>query len=78
MTQKILKVGTSAAVTISKETMKELGFKIGDPVTVNVDRKRKKVSITPVARDAVKRELLEWTDSFIKKYKPALEALSKK
>ena len=76
MTQKVLKVGTSAAVTIPKASLKELGLKIGDQVTVEVDKKKKSVTIQ--AADQISQELLDWTDGFIKKYKPALKALSKK
>ena len=39
MTQKVLKVGSSAAVTIPKKSLKELGLKIGDSVIVVVGKK---------------------------------------
>lgn len=76
MTQKVLKVGDSAAVTISKEALKELGIKIGDHINVAVDSKRKTVVIKPII--TVDEELLSWTDNFIEKYRPALEELAKK
>jgi putative addiction module antidote len=76
MTQKVLKVGTSAAVTIPKASLKELGLKIGDKVTVEIDKKKKSVTIK--AADQISQELLDWTDKFIEEYKPALKALSKK
>ena len=77
MTQKVLKVGTSAAVTIPKESLKELGLKIGDSVRLEVDIKRRIVSIEPVAH-RVNAELLMWTDGFIKQYRSALNSLAKK
>lgn len=77
MTQKVLKVGTSAAVTIPKESLKELGLKIGDSVRLEVDIKRRMVSIEPVAL-RVNDELLKWTDGFIKQYRSALNSLAKK
>ena len=77
MTQKVLKVGSSAAVTIPKGSLKELGLAIGDQVHVIVDKKSKRMVIEAVAND-VDREVLDWTDSFIKRYRPALDALSKK
>ena len=77
MTQKVLKVGSSAAVTIPKGSLKELGLAIGDQVNVIVDKKSKRMVIEAVAND-VDREVLDWTDSFIKRYRPALDALSKK
>ena len=76
MTQKLLKVGTSAAVTIPKKSLKELGLKIGDEVRVAVDTKEKTVIIEPAKK--ISQELLSWTDEFIEKYRPALKALAKK
>ncbi|MBI3627648.1 MAG: AbrB/MazE/SpoVT family DNA-binding domain-containing protein [Candidatus Sungbacteria bacterium] len=76
MTQKVLKVGSSAAVTISKKSLKELGLKIGDEVRVNINHKEKLVIIEPAHQ--VKKELLDWTEQFIKTYRPALLALAKK
>ena len=77
MTQKVLKVGGSAAVTIPKKSLEELGLKVGDYVVVEVDKKRKVVVIEP-ARKKITEELLDWTDAFIERYRPALEALAKK
>ena len=64
MMQKLLKVGYSAAVTIPKKSLKELGLKIGDEVCVDVDKGRK--------------EVVEWTDRFINQYRSVLEVLAKK
>lgn len=76
MIQKLLKVGSSAAVTIPKKSLNELGLKIGDEVRVAVDAKEKTVIIEPANK--VSREVLSWTDSFIKRYRPALRALANK
>ncbi|OGG37564.1 hypothetical protein A2110_02435 [Candidatus Jorgensenbacteria bacterium GWA1_54_12] len=76
MTQKVLKVGSSAAVTIPKKSLEELGLRIGDKVAVEVDGKRKVVSIKPIGV-AVDREMLDWTEKFINRYRSALEALAK-
>ena len=77
MTQKILKVGSSAAVTIPKKSLEELEFKIGDRVNVDVDRKNRAFIVR--ARDVkADRELVNWTNDFIEKYRPALEALARK
>ncbi|MEK7507492.1 MAG: AbrB/MazE/SpoVT family DNA-binding domain-containing protein [Patescibacteria group bacterium] len=78
MTQKVLKVGSSAAVTIPKKSLKDLGLKIGDSVRVEINQKSRTVSITPAVREIVDEELVRWTKSFIKRYRPALEALAKK
>ncbi|MEK7575586.1 MAG: AbrB/MazE/SpoVT family DNA-binding domain-containing protein [Patescibacteria group bacterium] len=76
MTQKVLKVGSSAAVTIPKKSLEELGLKIGDQVVIEVDKKHRKFLIEPLVE--VDKELLDWTRGFIKKYRVALEALAKK
>ena len=44
MTQKVLKVGSSAAVTIPKKSLEELGWKIGDKVSVQVDIKKRQIN----------------------------------
>lgn len=76
MIQKVLKVGSSAAVTIPKKSLKELGIKIGDEVKVSVDIKDKSVVIEPAGK--INKEVLDWTDGFIRRYRTALEALAKK
>ena len=37
MTQKVLKIGSSAAVIIPKKSLKELGLRPGDEVSLEVD-----------------------------------------
>lgn len=76
MRQKVLKVGSSAAVTIPAKSLKELGLKPGDEVSVEINKKTRQVLISPAEK--VDPEILAWTDSFIKKYRPALRALAKK
>ena len=76
MLQKILKVGSSAAITIPKKSLEELGLSIGDRVQVSVNTRERKISVElPVAVD---KELVDWTKKFIETYRPALEALAKK
>lgn len=77
MTQKVLKVGTSAAVTIPKKSLEELGLKIGDNVFVDIDRDAKTVLIKPL-QSKIDKSTISWTKKFIERYRPALEALSKK
>ena len=75
--QKVIKVGDSAAVIIPKKSLKELGLKHGDTVTVEIDKKHRRVSIEPIVK-GVDKELLSWTKKFIERYRPALEALADK
>ena len=77
MMQKVLKVGSSAAVTIPKKSLSELGLKIGDTVVVEVDREKKRVLIEASVKGGDK-ELLAWTKKFVARYRPALEALARK
>ena len=76
MTQKIIKIGSSVGVTIPKSSLKDLGFKEGDKVEVVVDKVSRTVTIAPTV--GIDKELVEWTDSFIGKYKKALDELSRK
>ncbi len=77
MIQKVLRVGSSAAVTIPKKSLKELGLKIGDSVSLSFDMHNQKMVVEAVA-DTVDQETLVWARKFVKKYRPALEALAKK
>jgi len=78
MTQKLLKVGSSAAVTIPKKSLEELGLKVGDKIIVEVDKVKKIVSIKPAEKlSKESKKILDWTTKFIKRYHSALEALSK-
>lgn len=79
MTQKVLKVGDSAAVTIPKKSLEELDLKFGDQVSVEIDKKNKTVFIKPVKtlseRDI---KIARLTLDFINRYRKDLEALAKK
>ena len=77
MIQKVLRVGSSAAVTIPKKSLKELGLKIGDSVSLSFDRSNKKMTVESVSGVA-DVETIRWARKFISKYRPALEALAKK
>ncbi|MBI2623180.1 MAG: AbrB/MazE/SpoVT family DNA-binding domain-containing protein [Candidatus Liptonbacteria bacterium] len=79
MTQKVLKVGSSAAVTIPKKSLKELGLKIGDEVRVAVDAKARVVSIVPArALSSEDQRIARLTLRFIERYRKDLEELAKK
>lgn len=79
MTQKVLKVGSSAAVTIPKKSLEELGLKIGDRVVVEIDKKNSVVSIKPSTKISQKdKKILKLTLNFIQRYRQDLEALARK
>lgn len=77
MTQKVLKVGSSAAVTLSKASLEELGLKIGDRVIVEVNKKS--VIIKPQKQLSKEdQKIARLTLNFINRYRKDLEALAKK
>ena len=79
MTQKLLKVGSSAAVTIPKKALKELGLKIGDEIRVDVDRNKRTVSIQPIEKMSKEDiTIAKLALNFIRRYRKDLEDLAKK
>lgn len=78
MTQKVLKVGDSAAVTIPKKSLEELGLKIGDRVRVEVDPQKKVVAIRPLNHlSSADKHIANLTYKFINRYRKDLEALAR-
>lgn len=75
MVQKILQVGSSAAVTLPKKSLENLGLRIGDRVNVSLDTLHKRMTIEPSVE--ISSELVDWTKKFIHKYKDALETLAR-
>lgn len=78
MIQKVLKVGSSAAVTIPKKSLEELGVKIGDSVSVSVHNKKVTIEARTISPNVVDTDTVAWAKSFIEAYRPALEALKDK
>lgn len=77
--QKVLKVGSSAAVTIPKKSLEELGLRVGDKVIVEVDKKRRAVVVQPTRKLSTReKRVAELTLNFVERYRKDLEALAKK
>ena len=79
MTQKILKVGSSAAVTLSPKTLQHLGLKIGDPVEVVENPEQGNATINGakgLSKDDARIARLGM--NFINRYRKDLEALAQK
>ena len=77
MTQKVLKVGTSAAVTIPKKSLAELGLKIGDHVTVVADIERQTVFVRPLKSEPKRMtKITKLTLDFVNRYREDMEALA--
>lgn len=78
MVNKVLRVGDSAAVTIPKKTLQELGVKIGDQVVVTFEVNEHQVTIRPLKekKHTIQNRIARLTANFIDRYRPALEKLS--
>ncbi len=78
MAQKVLRVGSSAAVTIPKQSLEELGLRIGDSVNVAVDRRTQSVVVRPAHR--LTREdarVLQLGQRLIQRYRRDFDALAR-
>ena len=81
MTQKIIQIGSSAAVVLPKDSLPQLNLRIGDEVNVEVNVDSRSYMIEPVEASIEKKitpEMRKWSASFIKRYGPALKALADK
>ena len=82
MINKILRVGDSAAVTLSKSTLKELGGAIGDKVLVSFLPELNEIVIKALTKkrrkSAIAQRIAKLTADFIDRYRPALEDLAKR
>ena len=82
MTQKVLKVGSSAAVTIPKEYLRLLNLHIGASVEVSIDETKKtlvyRLGKKDARNDARREKIADLTLNFIERYRGDLEALADK
>lgn len=70
MVQKIIKIGSSAGVTIPKKQLQDLGLSVGDEVKIKIEP----ITQTP----ADKLELVALTQKLIKRHQAALDSLSQR
>ena len=77
MAQKVIKIGSSAAITLPKRILEKLGISIGDKVVV--ESEGGKIVVEPQkpasSRDA---HIAKLTHNFVERYREDLEALSDK
>lgn len=79
MTQKVLRVGSSAAVTIPKDILREIGVRIGDSIALRFDKTKKTVVIELPERNTQEdQRIARLTLNFIKRYRKDLETLARK
>jgi len=72
---KIIKIGSSAAVTIPKKILKNLAIDIGDKVYVNVDGKNRRIVVEPLVNFKIEEEKEKRIEDFINRYKKDLEKI---
>ena len=79
MLRKIFKTGNSMVVSLPKDTLDVLGLGEGAEVSVEIDRERRQIVITPaeMALASVDEVFAHQLAEFIEQYRPALEALAK-
>ena len=81
MLRKVFKTGNSMVVSLPREILEPLGVTEGADVSVELDRKRGQIVIRPVEKlleAGVDEPFARQVSEFIARYRPALEALSKK
>lgn len=79
--QKVIKVGNSAAITLSKDMLEEMGFNVGDFVEVISDPKSSKLVVESVKekgriKEIVDPEVYKTAKSLLNRYLPAFKKLA--
>ena len=84
MIQKILQVGNSAAVTIPKYMLAEMGLLVGDRIDIRATEKPLRIEIVPSHQTVLRKKsgitarFVRSVEDFIRVYKPVLEELAKR
>ena len=79
MSQKVIVIGNSLAVTIPKESARGLGIGAGDRVEVHVDSRRKIVSFRAVEKTSQSdQKIAKMTANFMRRYDKDLRELARK
>ncbi len=81
MIRHLFKTGNSIVLSLPKEILNELGVKDGESVSLELDREKHRVIITPIEKPiaiaGVNEEFARQIDEFIELYRPALNELAK-
>jgi len=82
MHRKICAIGNSRGVSLPADVLEKLHLAVGAEVTVELDEAHTKIIIEPVRKKkypkGINRKFVSQVNSFIEKYRPALEELAKK
>jgi putative addiction module antidote len=81
MLRKVFKTGNSMVVSLPKEALDYLGLGAGADVSINLDRDKHQIVITPIevplTDSGVDEVFARQVAEFIEQYRPALEALAR-
>ncbi len=80
MVRKVFRTGNSIVVSLPKDSLDFLGLTEGSEVSVELDRERRQVVITPVdaTLPGVDETFARQVSDFIEQYRPALKALAER
>ena len=79
MSQKVIVIVNSLAVTIPKESARELGIVAGDRVEIRVDSERKTVSFRATEKtSSAEQKIAKMTANFMRRYDKDLRELARK
>lgn len=81
MERRLFKTGNSVVISLPKEILDGLGLADGENVSLEFDRQKKRVILTPVEKPpavaGVDENFAQQVNEFIEQYRPALEELAK-
>jgi antitoxin component of MazEF toxin-antitoxin module len=81
MERRLFKTGNSVVLSLPKEILDGLGLVDGENVSLEFDRQKKRVILTPVEKPlavaGVDEDFAHQVNEFIEHYRPALEELAK-
>ena len=81
MERRLFKTGNSVVISLPKEILDGLGLADGENVSLEFDRQKKRIIITPVEKPlavaGVDEKFAQQVNQFIEQYRPALEELAK-
>jgi len=79
--RKVFKTGNSMVVSLPKDALEMLGISEGSDVSVDLDREKRQIVISPVEEPlsaaGVDETFAQQVAEFIDQYRPALDALAK-
>jgi antitoxin MazE len=80
MLRKVFRTGNSVVVSLPKEALELLGIAEGSDVSLDLDRKKRQIILspveTPLAAAGVDEEFARQVSEFIDQYRTALETLA--